>query len=400
MQDMSLEFVLSSSMDVHLKKGEHEAFVCRFDNGELVCAIAFDFHEQPLVLRAAAKEGDRVTLNICAHRLELLLNGILCDEEWPAGQCLAEMSDVLCADAGMTVKPYTQPKEDEPSVLGVFTDAEGWRPSTNVFVGDCMPYVNDGRYHVLYLKDRRHHKSKWGRGAHQWEHISTADFKQWQIHPTAIAITDPLEGSICTGSWIGKDQTEFLFYTVRMMDGSPAPICRCVSSDGYHFEKDRHFSFVLSERYEAAVARDPKVVQDESGLYHMLLTTRLVAERKGCLAHLVSQDLDTWEEREPLLITEDANEPECADHICYNGLYYLIYSLNSQAYYRFSEHPFASDWTIPEDPRIPCSSVPKGAVWNGELVFTGYRSLDGGYAGSMTFCRAVSDAKGQLLFAR
>ena len=47
----------------------------------------------------------------------------------------------------------------------------------------------------------------------------------------AVEIDDPKEGSICTGSWMFDGDKHYLFYTVRMCDGSPARICRSESED-------------------------------------------------------------------------------------------------------------------------------------------------------------------------
>ena len=365
--------------------------------GMLSCDVATDFHRKPLTLTTNVTMGDQVELRLMPHRIELLVNGELRDEEWPAGNILLTLESRVMA--GMPIATFAcKPDSAEPAaVTGSFRYQPGWHPEENVFVGDCMPYVDDGRYHVLYLKDRRHHKSKWGLGAHQWAHISTADFVTFDTHPMAVEITDPAEGSICTGSWIKSGDTHFLFYTIRMADGSPAPIRRSVSADGYHFRKDETFSFTLSDKYDGPSARDPKIIRDANGLYHMLLTTSLSADNRGCLAHLTSPDLTTWaEEPEPLYISDDATQPECPDYIEYGGRYYLIFSLHGKAHYRFSDRPF-DGWVTPDDDVIPCHSVPKGAFWNAKLVFSGFRS-ENGYAGSLEFRTAVANADGTLSF--
>ena len=213
----------------------------------------------------------------------------------------------------------------------------------------------------------------------------------------AVPITDPSEASICTGSWIEHNGTEYLFYTIRRGRGLPAPIKRSVSADGYHFEKDESFGFTISDKYNKAIARDPKVIKGDDGLFHMLLTTVLVSDNKGCLAHYVSKDLDNWEEYgEPIYIHDTADPPECPDYFFYNGRYYLIFSIRAKAHYMVSEKPFEG-FVMPKNPIIPCSSVPKCAEWNGRMIFTGYKS-DGGYAGVMTFKAAKSDKDGCLIF--
>ncbi len=366
-------------------------------SGRLECRIYTDFRETPLVLLGDASPKSRAEIILMSHRAELRIDGEIIDEEWPAGKILFSPENPSETTCTVGCDPYSPPRTETPCVISTFTGADGWRPSENVFVGDCMPYVDDGRYHVLYLKDRRHHHSKWNFGAHQWEHISTDDFETWQIHPMAVEITDPIEGSICTGSWIKKGSLHYLFYTVRMTDGSPARICRSISSDGYHFEKDSAFVFLLSERYHGPSARDPKVILGEDGMYHMFLTTSLLSENKGCLAHLISADLDSWQEAaEPIFINADDNQPECPDYFKYGDHYYLVYSLYGSALYMYSKEPFGN-WQIPADPAIPCEAVPKAGIWKGKIIFTGFNRMQG-YAGTLAFRTAHAAENGEMIF--
>ena len=369
------------------------ALVCEMAQGKAECLLKYDFDPRPLRLCADAQPGDRIELRLMDHRIELAVNGEVQDEEWPCGTCLWQGGEI----PGAKAEAYEEPCQTLPCVLGTFENAEGWRPEGSIFVGDCMPYVHDGRYHVLYLKDRRHHSSKWGRGAHQWEHLSTDDFVHWQIHPMAVPITDAAEGSICTGSWIEARGKQYLFYTVRTVDGSPASIRRSVSEDGYHFEKDEDFRVFLPEKYDQPSARDPKVICAPDGSWHMFLTTTLLSENRGCLAHLVSDDLDHWRDvGGPIWLSGDQSQPECPDYIVYNGKHYLISSLHWGARYLVSDQPFGPWKQLTDDP-IPCSSVPKGAVWKDKIIFTGFKPL-GPYGGVMTFVQATAEMDGRLVF--
>lgn len=376
-----------------------EVFSCVLKDSLLTVAIRYDFRpETPLRLTTRCAVGSEVCLRVMPWRIELYTDGALQDEEWPCGGHFLEQAEIRNADCSLSLREYSPEKAQEPAVLGSFENAGGWKPEKNVFVGDCMPFCHEGVYHVLYLKDRRRHHSKWGLGAHQWNHISSSDLRHWQIHPTAVEIDDPAEGSICTGSWIFDGVGHYLFYTVRSCDGSPARICRSLSRDGYHFEKDRCFSFTLSEKYTAPSARDPKVIKGADGRYHMFLTTTLKEEGLGCLAHLVSDDLCIWHELEtPLYVAaKDMWEPECPDYFYKDGWYYLVVSLYGKAHYLYSRQPF-SGWQQPEDPIIPCERVPKAAVWNDRLIFTGFSS-GGEYAGTMTFLEAEVCPDGQLRY--
>lgn len=393
-----IEFTLNEEgLQIWTDGPDEKVLYCSFENGHLDFAIKYDFFNKPaLHLSTAVKYGDKIKVHILPYRIELYVNDTLMDEEWPCGEHYLRNYPIIDNGCSLSLRELHISKKQEPAVLGVFQNAEGWRPEENVFVGDCMPYCHDGVYHVLYLKDRRHHGSKWGLGAHQWNHISTKDFINWEIHPMAVEIDDPKEGSICTGSWVYNDK-HYLFYTVRACDGSPAKICRSVSTDGFHFEKDRTFAFALDDKYTAPSARDPKIIKDEHGVYHMILTTSLSISKRGCLAHLVSKDLTEWcALNEPLYISpEGTGEPECPDYFYKDGFYYLIYSLRGKGYYMYSKKPF-TDWEIPDDPIIPCENVPKAAIWNDKLIFTGYDGADG----TLLFLEAVVQKDGQLKYKK
>lgn len=376
--------------------GGKTAAECHYRDGVVRFSILYDFRDVPLALQGKAQPGDEVCIRILPQRIELIVQGHIEDEEWPCGRHALAQAECI-AHVDCSIEPFVPGENDEPCVLGTIAQAEGWKPEENVFVGDCMPYTDGERYHVLYLKDRHHHGSKWGLGAHQWSHISTGDFAKWQIHPMAVSIDAPQEGSICTGSWIRHDGVHYLYYTIRTCDGSPASICRSISEDGYHFRRDYGFAVQLSDRYTGASARDPKVILDEQDVYHMLLTTSLREEGRGCLAHLVSEDLNTWrEEAQPLYVSPTQDEPECCDYFVKDGWHYLVFSLRSHGQYLYSRRPF-SDWRTPADPIIPCKSVPKAAIWHDRIIFTGFDG-HGHYAGTMTFTEAMVKEDGELRF--
>ncbi len=377
---------------------EAKSFEVKTEENTLNVSFWYDYSEKPLCLSATVKTGDQVSIIVREYIIELYVNNELRDENWQYGKRYFELGDKIEGYESITVSEYNKVKAEEPSIISTFENAEGWYPGKGVFVGDCMPYRRNDEYHVLYLKDRRHHGSKWGMGAHQWAHISTRDFKKWYVHPMAVPITESWEGSICTGSWIEKDGKEYLYYTVRRPNGLPAIISRSVSEDGYHFKKDKDFGFTVSEKFNGPVTRDPKVVKGEDGLYHMFLTTVLVKENLGCLAHYISSDLESWYEAEkPIHVVENSDHPECPDYFKYNGKYYLVFSIRGRARYLVSGSEFDGFERI-DDTLIPCAGVPKCAPWGDKLIFTGFKVING-YAGSMTFKTATADENGKLIFS-
>jgi hypothetical protein len=70
-------------------------------------------------------------------------------------------------------------------------------PGHNSWVGDVVTAFHQGRYHIFYLYDRRHHQSKFGKGAHYFEHLSTTDFRSWTEHEAATPIEEQWE---CIGT--------------------------------------------------------------------------------------------------------------------------------------------------------------------------------------------------------
>ncbi len=378
---------------------ENKGLEICIDNGEVAVNVYYDFNEKPLVMTGKVNINDTVKIKLISYRIELWINDKLVDEEWPAGNCLYNTGDELKSDFDIAVCDGEYVEEEQPSVIGTFQNAEGWRPDENVFVGDCMVHVHDGRFHVIYLKDRHRHGAKWGLGAHQWEHISTDDFVNWQIHPTVVPIDDANEGAICTGSWVEKDGVQYFYYSIRGLGyDKTAVMRRSVSTDGYHYKKDKDYGFTLSEKYCTATERDPHIILDDNGLYHMFVTTSIKEEgAPNALAHLTSENLDTWTEEETPIHTAHVYQPECPTYFKYDGYYYLTYNLGGQCRYKYSKEPF-TNWAEPINPLIPCGTVPKCAIWNDKIVFVGFNKIGDKYGGTLTFKTATVNEAHELVF--
>jgi len=220
-----------------------------------------------------------------------------------------------------------------------------FEPDGDFFVGDCMPFFHAGTFRLFYLLDENHHGALGGLGGHQWAQASSRDLVRWDHHPLAIPITEEYEGSICTGSVFFHEGTYYGFYATRMRDRTQH-LSLATSPDGVHFEKTAPNPFASPpEGYDPFHYRDPVVFRDRGdGLFHMLVTARLegwpVADRGGCLAHLVSADLKQWEKRDPFIVPGLPGVPECPDYFAWNGWYYLVFSNGGIARYRMSRKPF------------------------------------------------------------
>ena len=116
--------------------------VCCYQKGVVSFQIWYHFKEQPLVLQGAAQPNDTVCIHVFPYRIELLVQGKVVDEEWPYGS--HGLAQAYVTDGGVCrIEPYAEPTQvPEPCVKGTFIQAEGWKPEENVFVGDCMPYID------------------------------------------------------------------------------------------------------------------------------------------------------------------------------------------------------------------------------------------------------------------
>lgn len=226
-----------------------------------------------------------------------------------------------------------------------------FKPAGDYFAGDTMPFFHDGVFHLIYLLDEGHHKALGGLGGHQWAHATSTNLIEWQEHPLLLAITEPFETSICTGSVFVHDGIYYAFYATRLPDWRQH-LSLATSTDGIHFEKVAPNPLASPpEGYSPVDFRDPHVFRDpDTGLFHLLVTAALsnppLTGRGGCLAHLTSPDLKTWTQVEPFILPGELQVPECPDTFFWNGWYYLLYSTALTAHYRMARHPLGP-WMRP-----------------------------------------------------
>lgn len=342
-------------------------FNAKYENGELEVSIQYDFNNQPISLRSKCYVGDDVVVNNFNYRLELYINGIIADEEWPCGDNFISKKMLLELGA--------QPLYNENNSMLLKTGfcIQNWKPQDNVFVGDCMPFVDRDTFHIFYLKDRHHHTSKWNLGAHQWAHIKSNNLIDWQECPMAIEIDNKKEGSICTGSVIKYNNQYLAYYAVRMSDQSPAQITFSESADCINFKKSNEI-FTVPLPYHATSARDPKIYVDSEGTLNILITTSYIADdnNKGCLARAKFID-GKWIFTEPIVVLDIEDQPECSDYFEFNGYYYLVYSNYGYANYYYSQNP-NGPFVLSKKGEIRYNNfrVPKAAIFNNRLFFVGW----------------------------
>ncbi len=413
------------------KHGGHDKLVynlfCTKLGGEtsLGFELGTDYKDQPLRVSVPLKivgavDWHDVIVRFTGPKLELFVDGVLVDEEWPIGKlrlgnstpCLigAESANghVKCGfrgaidHAALWNRALTNDEvvflsggadevaRRDAQILGPENPCmQYWKPrGYNTSLGDCMPFFHDGRFHLFYLFDRRHHGSKWGLGAHQWAHASSTDLAHWEQHPMAIPITEQWEGSICTGSVFFHDGVYYAHYATRMPDGKQH-LAHATSTDGIHFDKLPPNPLASPQAgYDPTHYRDP-LVFEENGLFHMLVTARFTDKRDGCVAQLLSKDLKTWDLAEPFIIP--GRVTDCPDYFEWNGYHYLF----AEFVYWMSREPLGP-WTSPAMDRLDVLYVPKTAAFTGNRRIYVSWLPDGGWAGNAVFRELIQHEDGTL----
>jgi len=209
-------------------------------------------------------------------KLDLFVDGVLLDEEWPHGSLhefigpfligagfeqgklvsgfrgqidhLALWDRALSDDEVMALSGGGQEAaRREQEILGPRKPVgQYWRPhGYNTSIGDCMAFAHDGTFHIFFLSDRRHGGSKWGLQALPWGHVSTKDFIRWEEHPCPLDITEPWECCLGTGTFAFHQGRYHLIYIKhdRRAWFAENPnfgdaIFLATSKDGIRFEKE------------------------------------------------------------------------------------------------------------------------------------------------------------------
>lgn len=296
-----------------------------------------------------------------------------------------------------------------------------WKPAAEEeFAGDMMPFWDGRRFHLFYLRDRRHHAEQGGLGGHQWAHASTLDLVQWEHHPLALPLGEPesVDGhGICTGSIFEHQGVFHAFYATRLKrpDGTVyEAVCRAAGDDLIHFVKSpQNPMFAAPPGLDPRNHRDPFVFRHpQTGEFHMLVTASRPPSvpdeggERGVLAHYISDDGEQWQYRGPFLALDKDPTPECPELFFWNGWWYLVYSQGAQMQYQVSRDPLGP-WRRARRDTIegPNLSVPRTASWTGgrrlAVGFLPWRrdSRDEGgyvYAGSAVFRELLQDADGTL----
>lgn len=227
---------------------------------------------------------------------------------------------------------------------GIVNERIFYRPD-NAWVGDVIPYYEDGEFKLFYLHGWR---DNYREGLdHGWHLLGTKDFVNYREDGAC-----KIEGG--TGHILKVDDIYHMFYCI-FPEGKQFA-CHAVSKDLQTWEPIPEDTFGPDgEIYELADWRDPFVFwNEEEGQYWMLIAalTKGPTNRKGCTGLLSSKDLKHWEYREPLYAPNlHVGAHECPDLFRIGEWWYLIYSSYTGrfgTFYRMSRS-LNGPWITPQE---------------------------------------------------
>lgn len=291
--------------------------------------------------------------------------------------------------------------------------SDGW-------VGDVIPWQEDGVLWLFYLHDQRGELN----AGMPWRVLRTKDLLTFDEAGVALAAGahDAADFNAYTGSVVvDGNGVHHLFYTgqnprIVGEDGLPLQSVFHATSNDAMTTWDRHpeHSFGATAGYEPADWRDPFVLRDEeAGVWRMLVTARHTdgpQRRRGVIAQLVSEDLATWVPVDPFWDPRRYVAHECPEVFEWNGWYYLVYSEFSDSFatrYRMARS-LHGPWLVPQHDSLDGRAfyAAKSAEWNGRRLFFGWIASREGdrddgpwqWAGSLSVLEANQRPDGTLAF--
>ena len=275
--------------------------------------------------------------------------------------CLIAISLLLC----VIVACDSGDENDLPQVGADVTDLSGldeygqetnidyryfWKPpQSNGYVGDPMPYYEDGVYSIFYLQDEG------GSIRHSIYRVDTTDFIHYEykgeVLRSGLSSTSQ-DYWIGTGSVVKAGNDYYFFYTghnpnMESVNGGPWEKVLVAKSEGNleNFEKVEEFEIAPPQQYSQVDFRDPQAYFDEStGCFEITVETN-AGGVPLIVKFTVSQDLKSVT-HDGVVYSDASNgfwNLECADITHQNGKYYMVYSgqPNDTVWYTVSEQKFS-----------------------------------------------------------
>ncbi|WP_426323575.1 family 43 glycosylhydrolase [Microbacterium sp. E-13] len=296
----------------------------------------------------------------------------------------------------------------------------GFFQPEGAWVGDVIPWQEDGTFHLFYLYESR----RTPKDGMPWHRVVTDDLTHFREAGEALASggREETDFNVYTGSIVlTEDGTHHIFYTgqnpdISGDDGRPLQVVMHATSRDRMQSWQRHPGDAIGATagYETGDWRDPFVFWDEDAhLWRMLITARHdsgPSRRRGVIAQCTSRDLSVWEPAEPFWNPKRYVAHECPEVFQWGDWWYLVYSEFSDAFttrYRMARS-LHGPWLVPEHDTLDGRAyyAAKSAARGDRRFFFGWiasreGNVDDGawqWAGTMSVLEAEQRADGTLAF--
>lgn len=217
---------------------------------------------------------------------------------------------------------------DKKNLAESIQDVDVFPVPDDSFVGDPMPYYEDGKFNIFYLDDLRDGQM----GYHPWSLYTTKNFYEYENKGVVIPFADKANAqdiALGTGSVV-KDENGLYhaFYTGHNDTYTPKEaVMHATSSDMKSWMKIPEDTFNGTKNWSGNDFRDPYVLYvEEEKQYWMLVSTR--KDNMGVIVKYVSQDLKNWEDKGVFFVNDmdsDSNL-ECPTLVKHSNKWYLSFS--------------------------------------------------------------------------
>jgi len=383
------------------------------------------------------RSGITVAIRLAGPHISLFVDGVLADEEWPAGpfqpgkeiqidssvksvkinpEVLTDDQIFSCCGPVLSQPGLTPPRQSgaRDSTQTIFGPerplGQYWMPvSHNEWVGDVMLTADGEQLHLFWLTSRhRRQQGGLGGGDHPFAHASTHDLKNWQTHPSPYPVTNYWD-YIGTGCVVVRNTVHHLFANVlteHIGRNDVHPHCQhlATSSDHIHYEKQGPVN----------LPGEPGIVCDDQGVFHAVSNSQ---HPDGAYrsSHYESDDLHTWKMTVRDFLPEAGWPPsrtvfsnECFNWFRMGAWWYIIggrtgfwRSQNLMGPYASVNDKGGPLWDIYDG-----LMVPQTTVWKGRGIMAGWVGFDDGVAfdnvwgGHLVFRELKQRSDGELELVR
>ena len=346
----------------------------------------------------------------------LLVDGVGYDEDGvrdktvptPAGVVASAVSPRVSVLKLMT--PAGAPLVTQPYTKRITRSIQFWTPDGhNAWVGDVAVGTYNGRFHVFYLLDRRHHSSKGGAGGHYFAHLSSADLVNWDDHGTAVPNdvwwmtqgtgtpfvrdgkfhlayglhTSRLTNETCSAAYWEDFKANGTMRTFRFgeLPGYPAGATYATSEDGIHFTPSETL---------VHPSENPTIYTRTDGRLGLVSSYRVSWDQRGLY---VSDTIGGW----TLFDREVPFVGDCPCLFDWNGRHYLLQGFTRMAYNSDGRVGGWVDWSQTGNDVYDGLSVPMVGEWSGNRrILAAWLNHPQGWGGWLVLRELVQNDDGTL----